>query len=117
MSLSRRQFAQLLATGALSAALPGTRSTEDAARATRALDEPARLDGEVLGYSRRTLDEYYRADKMLGPRRLIRRSWPRSTSSMTCAAAPARRTPTRCCASWPATARWSGFLFAEPVSA
>ena len=71
MSLSRRQFAQLLATGALSAALPGTRSTEDTARATRALDEPARLDGEVLGYFRRTLDEYYRADKMLGPRRLI----------------------------------------------
>ena len=71
MSLSRRQFAQLLATGALSAALPGTRSTEDATRAARALDEPARLDGEVLGYFRRTLDEYYQADKMLGPRRLI----------------------------------------------
>ena len=71
MSLSRRQFAQLLATGALSSALPGTRNTDDAARAARALDEPARLDGEVLGYFRRALDEYYRADKMLGPRRLI----------------------------------------------
>ena len=71
MSLSRRQFAQLLATGALSSALPGSRNTEDAARAARALDEPARVDGEVLGYFRRALDEYYRADKMLGPRRLI----------------------------------------------
>ncbi len=71
MSLSRRQFAQLLATGALSSALPGIRTTEDAARSARALDEPARLDSEVLGYFRRALDEYYRADKMLGPRRLI----------------------------------------------
>jgi Helix-turn-helix domain len=71
MGLSRRQFAQLLATGALSSALPGSRSTEDAARAARVLDEPARVDGEVLGYFRRALDEYYRADKMLGPRRLI----------------------------------------------
>jgi tetratricopeptide (TPR) repeat protein len=71
MSLSRRQFAQLLATGALSSALPASRNTEDAARAARALEEPARLDGEVLGYFHRALDEYYRADKMLGPRRLI----------------------------------------------
>ena len=106
MSLSRRQFAQLLAAGALSTALPGTRNAEDAARAARALDEPARLDGEVLGYFRRALDEYYRADKMLGPGGCSARSWPRSTCSMTCAVAPARRTPTRCCASWPATARW-----------
>ncbi len=71
MSLSRRQFAQLLATGALSSALPASRNAEDGARAARALDEPARLDGEVLGYFHRALDEYYRADKMLGPRRLI----------------------------------------------
>jgi hypothetical protein len=71
MNLSRRQFAQLLATGALSSALPGSRDAEEAARAARALEEPARLDGEVLGYFRRALDEYYRADKMLGARRLI----------------------------------------------
>jgi transcriptional regulator with XRE-family HTH domain len=71
MSLSRRQFAQLLATGALSSALPASRNAEDAARAARVLDEPARLDGEVLSYFRWALDEYYRADKMLGPRRLI----------------------------------------------
>ena len=71
MSLSRRQFAQLLAAGALSSVLPGSRNAEDAARGARVLDEPAGLDGEVLGYFRRALDEYYRADKMLGPRRLI----------------------------------------------
>jgi hypothetical protein len=53
MSLSRRQFAQLLATGALSSALPASRNAEGAARAARALDEPARLDGEVLGYFHR----------------------------------------------------------------
>jgi transcriptional regulator with XRE-family HTH domain len=71
MRLSRREFAQILATGALSPALPGARSTEDASRAARAIDDSARLDGEVLGYFRRSLDEYYQADKMLGPRRLI----------------------------------------------
>jgi hypothetical protein len=71
MSLSRRQFAQILATGALGAALPGARRTEDASRVARAVDEPVRVDGEVLGYFRRALDEHYRADKMLGPRRLI----------------------------------------------
>lgn len=71
MSMSRRQFAQLLATGALSSALSGSRNADEAAWAIRALNEPARVDGEVLGYFGRTLDEFYRADKMLGPRRLI----------------------------------------------
>jgi hypothetical protein len=71
MSLSRRQFAQILATGALGSVLPGTRTREHASRAARAVDEPARLDGEVLSYFQRALDGYYRADKMLGPRRLI----------------------------------------------
>jgi hypothetical protein len=42
VSLSRRQFAQLLAVGALSSALPGTRGTDDVTRAARVLDEPAR---------------------------------------------------------------------------
>lgn len=71
MTMSRRQFSQLIATGALSAALPGVASAEDAGRFTRSLEQPARLDGEVLGYFRRALGEYYAADKMLGPRRLI----------------------------------------------
>lgn len=71
VSISRRQFAQLIATGALSAALPGAASSEDASRVARALDQPARLDSEILGYFRRALADYYSADKMLGPRRLI----------------------------------------------
>ncbi len=71
LSISRRQFAQLIASGALSSALPGAASSEDASRVTHVLDQPARLDNEVLGYFRRALTEYYSADKMLGPRRLI----------------------------------------------
>jgi transcriptional regulator with XRE-family HTH domain len=71
MSLSRREFAQILATGALSSALPASRSAEDVSRVARAVGEPTRVDVEVLGYFRRALGEYYRADKMLGPRRLI----------------------------------------------
>jgi transcriptional regulator with XRE-family HTH domain len=71
MSLSRRQFTQILATGALSAAFPPGGSPDDAARATSALEQPARVDAKVLGYFRRTLAEFYRADKMLGPGRLI----------------------------------------------
>ena len=69
--MSRRQFAQLIATGALSSARPGANSTEEASRITRALGEPTRLDSEVLGYFRRALTEYYSADKMLGSRKLI----------------------------------------------
>ena len=55
----------------LAAAFPGAGSPDDAARAARALEQPARVDDEVLGYFRRTLDEFYKADKMLGPGRLI----------------------------------------------
>ncbi len=69
--LSRRQFTQLLTTGLLGAALPGAVTPDDANRAARAVAEPARVDSEVLGYFRRALSEYYSADKMLGPRRLI----------------------------------------------
>src|SRR5580658_5111883 len=71
MAISRRQFAGLIATGALSTALPGVANPEDTDRFTRSLEQPARLDGEVLGYFRRALSEYYAADKALGPRRLI----------------------------------------------
>jgi hypothetical protein len=71
VSLSRRQFAQLLATGALASALPGTATTDNASRLAPALDQPARVDNEILGYFRRALSEYYTADKMLGPTRLI----------------------------------------------
>jgi hypothetical protein len=71
VSLSRRQFTQLLATGALAAAVPGVGSPDDASRAVSVSGQPVRLDGEVLGYFRRALAEYYTADKMLGPRRLL----------------------------------------------
>lgn len=71
MSLSRRQFTQMLGAGVLGAALPGAANTEDAARAACALERPVRVDDEVIGYFRRTLGEFYKADKMLGPRRLI----------------------------------------------
>jgi transcriptional regulator with XRE-family HTH domain len=71
LRLSRRQFAQILGAGALSAALPLGVTPEDAERTGRALEQPARVDGQVLAGFRRTLDEYYRMDKMLGPGRLV----------------------------------------------
>lgn len=72
MRLSRRQFGQLLTAGTLTAALPGAFNPDDAGRISRVLgQEDVRVDAEVLGYFTRTLSEYYRADKMLGPRRLI----------------------------------------------
>ncbi|MGH3249818.1 MAG: helix-turn-helix domain-containing protein [Trebonia sp.] len=71
LRLSRRQFAQILGAGALSAALPQAGTPEDAERTRRALEQPARVDGAVLAGFRRTLDEFYRMDKMLGSGRLI----------------------------------------------
>lgn len=71
LRLSRRQFTQLLGAGALSAALPAPGNPGDAERIRRAMENPARVDGEVLAGFRRMLDEYYRMDKMLGPGRLI----------------------------------------------
>lgn len=70
VALSRRQFAQLLAAGALTSAVPAVRGTGDSAQALGAVSDPAHVDGEVLGYFQRVLGEYYKADKMLGPRRL-----------------------------------------------
>lgn len=71
MRLSRRQFGQLLAAGTLTAPVPGVSNPDDASRLYRTLGhEDARVDAEVLGFTR-TLTEYYRADKMPGPRRLI----------------------------------------------
>ncbi|MFG1707434.1 helix-turn-helix domain-containing protein [Nonomuraea sp. M3C6] len=72
VTISRRQFAQLLASGALSSILPALGDQEQAQRVARALDQPARVDGEVIDYFRRVLNEHYTADKMLGPRNLLR---------------------------------------------
>jgi transcriptional regulator with XRE-family HTH domain len=71
VSLSRRQFTQILTTGALTSIMPASHTPDDISRAAYAIDEPAHVDAEVLGYFRRVLGEYYKADKMLGPRRLI----------------------------------------------
>ncbi|HUZ22879.1 MAG TPA: helix-turn-helix transcriptional regulator [Streptosporangiaceae bacterium] len=72
VAMSRRQFSQLLATAALSPVLPVVAGPGETSRLTRVIEQPALLDGEVIGYFRRILAEHYAADKMLGPRRLIR---------------------------------------------
>ena len=72
VTVTRRQFTQLLTTGALASVLPGTTDPEQAHRLMRALDQPARLDDDVIAYFRRVLAEHYTADKMLGPHRLLR---------------------------------------------
>jgi transcriptional regulator with XRE-family HTH domain/tetratricopeptide (TPR) repeat protein len=71
VALSRRQFTQLLAAGALTSAMPASCSAGDYSQALRAAGDRAHVDGEALGYFQRVLSEYYNADKMLGPRRLI----------------------------------------------
>lgn len=71
LSLSRRQFTQILAAGTLAAAFPAIGTPDDVERVRQTLDNPSRLDGEVLESFRRTLGEFYRQDKMLGPGRLV----------------------------------------------
>ncbi|MFC5831028.1 helix-turn-helix domain-containing protein [Nonomuraea insulae] len=72
VKISRRHFAQLLAGGALSSVLPAIGNAEQAQRVSRAIEQPARVDDEVINYFRRVLNEHYTADKMLGPRSLLR---------------------------------------------
>lgn len=72
VTISRRAFAQLLASGALSALAPGVTDTDEVRRVAGAIERPSRVDGEVIGYFRRVLSEHYSADKMLGPRSLLR---------------------------------------------
>lgn len=72
VTVSRRQFNQLLTTGTLASVLPGMTDPQQAQHLLRAIDQPARLDDEVIGYFRRVLAEHYAADKMLGPHRLLR---------------------------------------------
>jgi transcriptional regulator with XRE-family HTH domain len=72
VNLSRRQLAQLLASGVLSTALPaGVTDPDQAERVSKVLDEPRRVDPQVLGYFQRLLDEHFTADKIMGPRQLI----------------------------------------------
>lgn len=72
VSLSRREFAQLIAAGALQTVLPaGAADLDQAERVSKALQQPRRVDPEVLDYFRRLLNEHFTADKMLGPRQLL----------------------------------------------
>jgi transcriptional regulator with XRE-family HTH domain len=72
VSLSRREFAHLLAAGALRSVLPaGVADLDQAERVSKVLAEPRRIDAHTLGYFRTLLTEHYTADKMLGPRQLL----------------------------------------------
>lgn len=71
VSLSRRGFGQLIAAGAVTVAMPGGREPGDTSGPAYAARQPSRVDDQILGYFRRTLAEFYTADKMLGPRSLI----------------------------------------------
>ncbi|MBI1757830.1 MAG: helix-turn-helix domain-containing protein [Actinobacteria bacterium] len=72
VSLPRREFAQLLATGALWAVLPaGVADLDQVDRVSKVLDDPRRIDPPVLDYFRTLLVEHFTADKMCGPRQLL----------------------------------------------
>lgn len=71
VSLSRRGFGQLIAAGAVTAAIPGARDLGGTSGPVYAVRQPSRVDDQILGYFRRALAEFYTADKMLGPRSLI----------------------------------------------
>jgi Helix-turn-helix domain len=72
VSMSRRQFGQLLTAGALPGILPaGVLDLDEAERLTLAIAQPSRIDPQVIEYFRRMLAEHYTGDKMLGPRQLL----------------------------------------------
>jgi hypothetical protein len=72
VSLSRREFTHLLATGALRTVLPaGVADLDQAERVSKVLQQPRRIDLQVLDYFRALLAEHFTADKMLGPRQLL----------------------------------------------
>jgi len=72
VSVSRRDFNQLLAAGALRAMLPaGVADLDQAERVSKVLREPRRIDPQVLDYFHTLLEQHFTADKMLGPRQLL----------------------------------------------
>lgn len=72
VSLSRREFAQLIAAGTLRGVLPaGVADLDQAERVSKVLDQPRRVDPQLLDYFRTLLAEHFTADKMLGPRQLL----------------------------------------------
>lgn len=73
VKLSRREFAQLLAGGALQTALPGgVANLDQAEHVSKILHHGGPVTEAVLDYFRRLLAEHYTADKMLGPKQLLR---------------------------------------------
>jgi transcriptional regulator with XRE-family HTH domain len=72
VSLSRSEFTRLLAGGALGAVLPaGVADLDQVERAAKVIDEPRRVDPQVLDYFQTLLEQHFTADKMLGPRQLL----------------------------------------------
>lgn len=72
VSISRRQFGELLAAGGFMAMLPGGMfTTDETDHLRRAISRPRDVDARVADYFVRLLDEHYTADKMLGPADLL----------------------------------------------
>jgi hypothetical protein len=72
MSIPRREFGQLLASGALGALFPaGVLTLDDADRLATVMTQPSRVDPQVIGYFDRLLTEHYTADQILGPHQLL----------------------------------------------
>jgi Helix-turn-helix domain len=72
VSIPRREFGQLLASGALGALFPaGVLNLDDADRLATVMKQPSRVDPQVIGYFDRLLTEHYTADQILGPHQLL----------------------------------------------
>ena len=72
VSIPRREFGQLLASGALGALFPaGVLTLDDADRLATVMARPGRVDPQVIGYFDRLLTEHYTADQILGPHQLL----------------------------------------------
>ena len=84
---------------------------------SRDLEQPARIDSEVLGYFRRTLEEFYKADKMLGPGRLIGLVLAQIDVLYGLRASARPRYADPLLQVLAQRAEMAGFLFAEPVFA
>jgi len=72
VTISRRDFANLLATGTIGSVLPSLGDIDEVQRVAKAVEQPTRVDTQVIDYFRRLLAEHYTADKMIGPRCLLR---------------------------------------------
>ena len=72
MSIPRREFTQLLASGGLGALFPpGVLTLDDANRLATVMARPSRVDSQVISYFDRVLTEHHTADQILGSRQLL----------------------------------------------